>query len=78
MTLTIISSHSILFSGEAQSVTFPGVKGSFTVLKNHAPLISVLLAGDVVCKMADGSTKEIKVKGGLVDVADNKISVCVY
>lgn len=78
MTLTIISSHSILFSGEADSVTLPGVQGSFTVLKNHAPLISVLVSGKVECKMSDGETKEIDIKGGLVDVVDNKISVCVY
>lgn len=78
MNLTIISSHSVLFSGEAESVTFPGVKGSFTVLKNHAPIISVLVPGKLVCKMEGGETKEIDVKGGLVDVADNKISVCVY
>lgn len=78
MTLTVISSHSVLFSGEADSVTLPGVQGSFTVLKNHAPLISVLTPGKVECKMADGEMKEIDVKGGLVDVVDNKISVCVY
>ena len=78
MTLTIISSHSILFSGDAESVTLPGVMGRFTVLKDHAPLISVLTAGKVDCRMEDGSTKEIEVKGGLVDVADNKISVCIY
>lgn len=78
MTLTIISSHSILFSGDADSVTLPGVKGSFTVLNNHAPLISVLTTGVISCKMKDGVMKQIDVKGGLVDVADNKIAVCVY
>ena len=78
MTLTIISSHSVLYSGEADSVTLPGVNGSFTVLRNHAPLISVLVAGKVSCRLSDGSEKEIEVKGGLVDVADNKILVCVY
>lgn len=78
MTLTVISSHSILFSGDAVSVTLPGVQGSFTVLKNHAPLISVLVPGKVDCKMENGENKEIEIKGGLVDVVDNKISVCVY
>lgn len=78
MNLTIISSHSVLFSGEAESVTLPGVNGSFTVLQNHAPLISVLVSGNVTCRMADGEIKQIEVKGGLVDVADNKIAVCVY
>lgn len=78
MTLTVISSYDTLFSGEADSVTLPGVNGSFTVLKNHAPLISVLVPGKVVYKIQNGEAKEIEVKGGLVDVADNKISVCVY
>lgn len=78
MTLSVISSYSVLFSGEADSVTLPGVMGSFTVLKNHAPLISVLVPGNVVYKLAGGEEKNIEIKGGLVDVADNKISVCVY
>lgn len=78
MTLTVISSHDILFSGDVESAKFPGVLGSFTVLKNHAPIISVLVKGMISCKMTDGESKEIDVKGGLVDVADNKIAVCVY
>lgn len=78
MTLNIISSYSILFSGEVDSVTLPGVQGSFTVLKNHAPLISVLVPGKVIYKSNDGKSNEIEVKGGLVDVEENKISICVY
>lgn len=78
MTLNIISSYSILFSGEVDSVTLPGVQGSFTVLKNHAPLISVLVPGKVIYKSNNGKSNEIEVKGGLVDVEENKISICVY
>lgn len=78
MTLTVISSYDTLLSGEADSVTLPGVKGSFTVLKNHAPLISVLTAGKLVYKMNNGESREISIKGGLADIAENKISVCVY
>ena len=78
MTLTVISSYDTLFSGEADSVTLPGVKGSFTVLKNHAPLISVLVAGKVVYKTESGEARELDIKGGLADVAENVISVCVY
>ena len=46
MVLEIISSEQILFKGEVESVTLPGAKGSFTVLENHASLISTLDAGD--------------------------------
>lgn len=78
MTLELISSHEVLFKGEAESVTLPGVLGSFTVLKNHAPLISVLQAGNVRYRTLEGEEKSVEIKGGLVDVDNNVIAVCVY
>lgn len=45
MTLKIISAESVLFEGEVSSVTLPGQMGAFTVLRNHASLISTLVAG---------------------------------
>lgn len=78
MTLEIISPSEILFKGEADSVTLPGQLGSFTVLKNHASLISALNPGAVVYRSSDGSEKSIDIKGGIVDVDMNVVSVCVY
>lgn len=78
MTLKIISPSEILFEGEAVSVTLPGELGSFTVLKNHASLISVLVNGKILFRTPAGKEEEIDVKGGLVDVDNNVISVCVY
>ena len=78
MTLKVISSYATLYEGDVDSVTLPGVKGSFTVLKNHAPIISVLVAGKVGYKTPEGKDEEMDIKGGLVDVADNVVSVCVY
>ena len=78
MTLEIISANEILFKGEAESITLPGVLGSFTVLKNHAPLISVLNKGDIVYKDNAGSEKSIQIKGGLVDVDNNVVAVSIY
>lgn len=78
MTLEIISADNVLYSGEVQSVTLPGEMGKFTVLKDHAPIISVLVNGAVVFRDSGGEEKSFDVKGGLVDVNDNRISVCVY
>ncbi|MDE7413444.1 MAG: F0F1 ATP synthase subunit epsilon [Muribaculaceae bacterium] len=77
MTLEIISAHEITFKGEVESVTLPGMLGSFTVLRNHASLISVLVAGDVKY-LAGGETHSISIKGGIADVNNNVISVCIY
>ena len=77
MKLEIISPSEVLYSGDVEAVTLPGVQGSFTVLRNHASLISVLKAGNVVYKNLEGETS-VGIKGGLVDVDNNKIAVCVY
>lgn len=78
MTLEIISPSEILFKGDAESVTLPGQLGSFTVLKNHASLISVLNAGSIHYRTPQGEEKSVDIKGGLVDVDNNVVSVCVY
>lgn len=78
MTLEIISAEMIIFKGEAVSVKLPGELGSFTVLNNHASLISALVPGKVEYKTSDNAIKEIAVKGGLVDVDNNVVSVCIY
>ncbi len=77
MTLEIISPSEILFKGEAQSVTLPGVLGSFTVLKNHASLISVLKKGEVFYRTPEGTENSVDIKGGLADVDNNVVSVCI-
>lgn len=78
MTLEIISPSEILFKGEAESVTLPGQLGSFTVLKNHASLISVLNKGVITYRTPSGEERNLDIKGGLVDVDSNVVSVCVY
>lgn len=78
MTLKIISPSEILFEGEAESVTLPGQLGQFTVLKNHASLISVLVKGGILYRKPDGHEEILDIKGGIADVDSNVVSVCVY
>ena len=78
MTLKIISAQAIIFQGEVTSVTVPGEMGSFTVLKNHASLVSILTAGDITYMTADGTEQTATVTGGIVDVDNNVVSVCTY
>ena len=77
MILKIISTEDVLFDGEVDAVTFPGQKGSFPVLNNHASIVSSLVAGNIVYDVA-GEKKSIAVDGGLVDVDKNIVSVCIY
>lgn len=77
MILKVISAQDVVFSGEVTLVTLPGEKGLFTVLNNHASLVSTLVAGKIIYE-ADGSRHEIAVDGGMVDVDNNVVSVCIY
>lgn len=78
MTLEIISAHEVKFSGEVTSVTMPGQLGSFTVLRDHAPLISVLVKGIMKYTDPNGETHSLELSGGLADVNNNVVSVCIY
>lgn len=78
MRLDILSPEQSIFGGDVDSVTLPGVIGSFTVLKNHAPLISALQEGKIKYTLAGTEeVKELEVKRGFAEVKKNVISVCV-
>ena len=47
MFVELISPEKVFYSGECTMVRLPGKKGSFSVLDNHAPLISSLESGVV-------------------------------
>ena len=74
--LRIIAPDKLVFEGEVESVTLPGTIGSFTVLNNHAPIISSLEKGKIVYKGANGRT-DVAVKSGFAEVRDNILSICV-
>lgn len=78
MTLNIISADAVLYTGNVSSVTLPGTQGEFTVLQNHASLLSTLTAGTVRCVNANGQQESVSISGGVVDVDNNIVSVCVY
>ena len=79
MKLKVISPESVVFEGDVDSVTLPGAMGAFTVLKNHASIISTLVAGVLVYTPACSTDEQRQeIGGGLVDVDNNIISVCLY
>lgn len=76
MILRVISTEKILFDGAVDRVTLPGSCGLFTVLENHAPLISTLLPGEIVY-FTGGKEAKIVVTGGIVEVRTNRVVVCL-
>lgn len=74
--LTVTSPEGIRYEGEAERVTLPGAKGSFTLLPRHAALISSLTAG-VVRFVAGGEEHKIPIAGGFAEVNQDTVSVCI-
>ena len=73
MRIEIITPDKKIYDGEIKSVRVPGKKGSFQVLKDHAPIISTLDSGSV--RMIDQDNTEIiyNISGGVIEVKANKI-----
>ena len=90
MVLEIVSPESKLFSGEVSSVTLPGVDGSFQILNNHAPIVSILQKGEIKIVANQISlpkevvnqfvklneqTYTLAINSGTIEMKDNKIIV---
>ena len=74
MQLEIITPDKKIYSGEVTSVSVPGTLGRFEMLKDHAPVISTLLNGQVKIKDGEG-VKTFEVTGGVVENLKNKIVI---
>ncbi len=74
--LKIVSPEKVEFDDYVDSVKVPGVMGSFEILDNHAPIISVLQEG-VVEYTTKNDKRQLNVSGGFVEVQKNEVSLCV-
>jgi F-type H+-transporting ATPase subunit epsilon len=75
MLLEIIAPDQNLYSGEVDLVQVPGSKGSFEILRNHAPIISTLEQGKIKIVDVKGLTTFFEVDGGVIEAKNNKIIV---
>jgi len=76
MKLEIISPEKIIYSGDAEIVTLPGLKGAFSILDRHAPIISGLNKGKLTYRNAQEDIS-IQLNGGFVEAKNNIVTVCV-
>ncbi|WP_294590949.1 ATP synthase F1 subunit epsilon [Bacteroides sp.] len=75
--LNIVSPEKELFNGEVENVTLPGMIGSFTILPQHAPIVSSLKAGTLSYVTMEGEEHVQEINGGFIEMNDNNVSVCI-
>ena len=71
----IVSAETEIFSGEVAMVFASGVAGELGIAPRHAPLITLLKAGEVRVQMEDGSHQNFYVSGGILEVQPYLVSV---
>src|SRR5260370_16411613 len=72
--LEVVTPERRLLSEQGNSVTVPGRGGELGILPGHAPLISELQTG-VLSYSEDGTTFQLHVSGGFVEVNDDRVAV---
>lgn len=88
MVLEIVTPEATLFKGDVDSVAVPGLNGEFQMLKDHAPVVSLLkrgyvkVYGNIELKKDVQDMFEKKDKGywlpinsGTLEMNDNKVIV---
>ena len=72
--LEVVTPERRVLATAVNSVTVPGRGGELGILPGHAPLISELQTG-VLTYTEDGSSFQLHVSGGFVEVSDDRVAV---
>ncbi len=72
--LEIITPEKIIYKDSVDSITVPGTKGMFQVLKDHAPLMSTIEIGVITLKKND-ENKYLTTAGGTIEVLNNNVLI---
>jgi F-type H+-transporting ATPase subunit epsilon len=70
----IVSAEGQIFAGEAEVVFVPAKEGELGIHPRHAPLLTLIKAGEVRVKTAEGETS-VFVGGGALEVQPNRVTI---
>jgi F-type H+-transporting ATPase subunit epsilon len=71
----IVSAEGELFSGNATMVFLPAIEGDIGVAPRHAPLLTLLRAGEVRVQTESGEEQLFFVGGGALEVQPQQVTV---
>lgn len=89
MILEIVTPEATLLHTDVDLISVPGVNGEFQMLNNHAPIVSLLVEGNVRFKGANVKIEEefenkftnakeeysLAIKSGTVEMRENKVII---
>jgi F-type H+-transporting ATPase subunit epsilon len=71
----IVSAEGEIFSGAAKMVVVPASQGDLGIAPRHAPLLTLIRAGEVRVLTPDGQEQFFFVGGGALEVQPKKVTV---
>jgi len=72
--IEIVTPEKLVFKGEVKSLVVPSYKGYLGVLADHAPLVCMLVPGEITVH-SDDKTDVYSISGGFMEVAKNNAVV---
>ena len=71
----IVSAEGEIYAGEAKMVFLPAAEGEIGVAPRHAPLLTLLKAGEVRVQPVEGDELSFYVGGGALEVQPRRVTV---
>jgi F-type H+-transporting ATPase subunit epsilon len=71
----IVSAEGEIYSGAAKMVFLPAAEGEIGVAPRHAPLLTLLKAGEVRVQPVEGEEQSFYVGGGALEVQPARVTV---
>jgi F-type H+-transporting ATPase subunit epsilon len=71
--IEIVTPRKVIFNGEVNSFSAPGIEGGFQVLFSHAPFLSAIGIGEVRVTTEENTELKFSTSGGFVEVKNNKV-----
>lgn len=72
--LDIVTAERVVYSADVDEVIAPGAQGQLGILPHHAPLMTILQAGELVTKK-DGKEEILAISGGFLEVRPDHVIV---
>jgi F-type H+-transporting ATPase subunit epsilon len=74
LSVSVLTPQAEIFSGEADEVIVPTVKGEIGILPNHVALLTQIEPGELQIKNG-GKTQSIAIMGGYVEIGKNQVNI---
>lgn len=71
----LVAADRKVWEGEAQMLSARSIDGELGILPGHAPLLGVLVNGEVRIKTSGGGTESVQIDGGFLSVDENRVVI---